>query len=102
MSARETTLSARWSKREKDLAFHWPASKPDGHLLYNVFCGNRWRPDWEGMRVSGAFDPSFVKELEARGYDITTLRFSVKAKHDAPFMLRRFRDKARDFLRGPR
>lgn len=88
MSRAETTLYASWSKRERDLSFHWPAQKPDGHLLYGALCAKQWGPDGE-MR------PSLVEELESRGYDITTLRFSVKAKPSAPFMLRRFREKSR-------
>ncbi len=46
--------------------------KPDGHLLYNLLCYR-----------SLDRDVSFVEELERRGYDTTTLRFSVRKK-EAP------------------
>lgn len=96
----ETHLMVRWSKRENDLLFHHPGPKPDGHLLYAALCGDRWRPDWEEMRVGGVHDPSFVKELEARGYDLTTLRFSVRLKPNAPVLQRRFRRKSRAWFRS--
>lgn len=65
------TLSMSWSKREKDLLINYP-SKPDGHLLHVRLNAPRFYGHEEL--------PSFVQELEARGYDITTLRFSVKRK----------------------
>lgn len=67
------TLSMRWSKREKDLLINYP-SKPDGHLLHCRLNSPRFDGDYQPML------PSFVEELQARGYDITTLRFSVKRK----------------------
>lgn len=72
----ETHLSAWWSKREKDIVFSYP-HKPDGHLLYGFMSLKRPRRDLGGDVV---FDPSFLEELEVRGYDITTLRFSVRRK----------------------
>lgn len=59
-------LTAYWGRESgdrsgsKELIFGSP-SRPDGHLLY------------------GALAP-LVKELEARGYDITTLQFSIRRK----------------------
>jgi hypothetical protein len=58
---RNLPLKANWSKRERDVMIHYPRS-PDGHWL------------------AGVFDKSFVDELDRRGYDVTTLRFSVKSK----------------------
>lgn len=54
-------LRATWSKRERDVIIHYPR-KCDGHWL------------------SGVFDKAFTDELEKRGYDVTTLRFSVHRK----------------------
>jgi hypothetical protein len=48
----------------------------DGYLLYDVFCSKRNRPSFNGPTL----DPSFVEELEARGYDLTTLQFSIRKK----------------------
>ncbi len=55
----EHALTARWSKRERDVMIGYPCG-PDGHLLY------------------GVISKAFTDELVQRGYDITTLRFSVK------------------------
>lgn len=66
---RETHLMARWSKREKDIEFSWPKHKADGHYLYGVF----------QYGEKGA-----LAELERRGYDLTTLRFSIALKPAAP------------------
>lgn len=70
-----------WSKREQDFLIRYPRSC-DGSLAYGHFCAKRLRrapgetPPWD-------FDPSFVKELEARGYDTQTLRFSVERRKPA-------------------
>jgi len=59
-------LSVKWSKRERDLIFNLDEVKgADGHLLYQCLCLGR-----DGL--------SLTKELKERGYDLTTLRFSVK------------------------
>lgn len=56
-------LRAYWSKRESDIMLHWPggsSTKCDGHYL------------------SGIFDQKFIDEMTRRGYDVTTLRFSIE------------------------
>jgi len=79
------TLKASWSKREKDLVFHHPDHKANGHLLYSVLCVERPYVDYRdnGERFI-AYAKSFVAELEERGYDITTLRFSICKKEPKP------------------
>lgn len=76
-------LSVRWSDREEDFVIRYPR-RPDGHLAYGIFCADRMRsnPGWKNRLGESPwdFDPSFVKELEARGYDLTTLQFSVRLK----------------------
>lgn len=72
---REQQLRVRWSEKERDLTIHYPA-KPDGHLAYAVICAHRMFYDYQAGRHE--FDPSFADELKARGYDITTLRFSIQ------------------------
>jgi hypothetical protein len=67
-----SSLRARWSKREKDILISFP-SKPDGHLLQIYLNCERYSFD-------GTIMPSLVKELESRGYDITTLKFSIQRK----------------------
>lgn len=65
-------LTAYWGRDErgakKDLVFGSPC-RPDGHLLYGAFCFTEV--------TSGK---TFVKELEDRGYDITTLKFQIKKR----------------------
>ena len=51
-------LSAWWDKRERDLMIGHPRSC-DGHWL------------------SGIFNKAFTDELIRRGYDISTLKFSI-------------------------
>ena len=63
-----------------DLIFTWGPGchKGDASLLHYVFCMKQYNP------VTGKFDDrSFVDELQSRGYDITTLRFSIE-KHQPP------------------
>jgi hypothetical protein len=54
-------LKIRWSKTEQDLLIAFPRS-----------CDGHW--------IAGVFNREFTQELQERGYDITTLRFSVKRK----------------------
>lgn len=48
-------------------------ARADGHLVFNMIDSSR--PSYKGT-----IRPSILEELEARGYDITTLRFSVCKK----------------------
>jgi hypothetical protein len=76
---REPRLQARWSKREDDIQYKWDAGVPksDAHLLHSYLC---YSPDFGNVAI-GQSDPryrrSLLDELKARGYDLTTLRFSV-------------------------
>jgi hypothetical protein len=74
----DDTLSIRWSKKENDFLIEYP-NGPDGHLCYGHFCYDRPRPRYR-ITEEQSFDPPFVEELKRRGYDITTLKFSVKRK----------------------
>ena len=65
-------LSVKWSKRANDLMIDFP-DKPDGHYIHGALCSERF--NWDGSTRK-----SVVDELEARGYDITTLKFEVKMK----------------------
>ena len=57
-------LRAYWSKKEWDVMIDTPTG-PSGHWLASVFC------------------KEFLKELDERGYDKTTLRFSVKQRQES-------------------
>lgn len=68
MEKRYQKLRGRWSAKEKDWLFSFPR-KPDGHLLSGFFSG------YANM-------PELLKELEARGYDLTTLKFEIRLKDE--------------------
>ena len=71
MSAKPGELKANWSKREKDIMFSWGAEGADK-------CDGNWLNNW--LTWHKGFDNTFLKELESRGYDITSLKISVKRK----------------------
>lgn len=62
-------LYAKWSKRERAHVYGG-VSKQDGGLLCRFLEGLKW-PD----------DKNLIEELAARGYDITTLRLTVRRNH---------------------
>lgn len=52
----------------------------DRALLFNVFGGRRMAFNYQQNQPT--FDPSFLEELGLRGYDLSTLRFSVCKKEE--------------------
>lgn len=62
---------------ELDLIYSWGAGVPkaDSKLLHWAFAGKRL-----SIMDGRTLDPSFIEELEKRGYDITTFKFSIKLK----------------------
>lgn len=58
-------LSVRWSKRERALLYD--GAKPTGGMLASFF-----------ERIESYDKKTLAAELEARGYDLTTLRFSLR------------------------
>lgn len=76
-------LKVKWSKREEDLIIKYPR-RCDGALINYLF-GDILR--WAGIdgKDKGWLNYetfNFLKELEKRGYDLTTLKFEVKLKND--------------------
>ena len=78
------TLKAYWGKAE-----NWdePALVANGLKTDAAVLLDRWNQRKEhaplvASIVGEAFSPSFMEELEARGYDLTTLKFSIKKKND--------------------
>jgi hypothetical protein len=67
-------LAARWDRREKDFLFQRGegVDRADGHLLYNSL----------GHVKTIGGQRTLLEELEARGYDMTTLRFSIDKRVD--------------------
>ncbi|WP_062408453.1 hypothetical protein [Paenibacillus naphthalenovorans] len=59
-------LKIRWSKREKDWIIDY-LNKPDGWLTHGFVRGDDTFSEW-------------IKEFKIRGYDLTTLKISIKRK----------------------
>lgn len=87
--AKPGELKMQWGKLpgdSPDMCFCWGdgCSKRDGALLHYLLASKRQRMLYgEEQRQAGAnvaFDPSFIEELEARGYDLTTFKFSIQKK----------------------
>lgn len=79
--AREGQLKAQWGKladSDYDLCYVWGkgASRADAHLLHSALTLKPYMP------LTKEFAPSFLEELEARGYNVTTLKISVEKKRD--------------------
>jgi hypothetical protein len=70
MGRRKPDLTAKWSKRERDVMIVYPR-RCDGAFLQGILCH---------VTDAGWTQSSFLKELDARGYDVTTLRFSISLK----------------------
>lgn len=66
-----------------DVVFAWQGDsmmKRDTSLLCNMFCSKQ--PDPFARPIFSVMRPSLVDELKARGYDITTLKFSIQKLKD--------------------
>lgn len=78
----DDTLFVRWDNKEQDFKVWFP-NKCDGGFILGVFCnGNRCPKCWERVDPCGASCENVIDELEKRGYDPTTIRFSIKKKRD--------------------
>lgn len=79
-------LRVVWSAREMDLMFH-RVRGPDGSLAQTVLCSN----PCHGPSLLNPNDPEalpFTAELERRGYDLTTLKFSIQLRDNHPWIKR--------------
>lgn len=61
---------------KKDITVKWkdPAHREDMNLLFLYMCQPR------NVFASTKQDPSLIEELESRGYDISTIKFSISKK----------------------
>ncbi len=66
-------LKARWSKKERDVVFEFQDSSSNGSLLHSYLSGYG-NKDPQGNAIK------LWDELERRGYDKTTLRFTISKK----------------------
>jgi hypothetical protein len=75
-------LSLIYDKRQKDFVVKYP-QKADGALSLHHLVGDILQyklPDSETNYPYNWTKFNFIQELEKRGYDITTLRFSIEKK----------------------
>lgn len=76
-------LSLIYDKREKDFVAKYPTRKVDGDLLLYHLVGEipirSSLIDTDGNTTEWY---NFKEDLEKRGYDITTLRFSIELKQE--------------------
>lgn len=70
---RKTTLRMQWNAKQGDLVTDYPGSKLDARLLHNAF----------NYGAPVGCEHSFLTELERLGYDVKTLKFSIKKKDGA-------------------
>ncbi|MFG6083752.1 hypothetical protein ACEUZ9_005477 [Paracoccus litorisediminis] len=76
-------ITVAWGRADRhslpSLVYVYPdrAGKGDSRVLMEALEGDRFRPSFERF---GSLDrePSMVAELEKRGYDITTLRLTIR------------------------
>ncbi len=65
-------LSYQWNKKENDFVTNYPlgiGTNCDSALLFNVFC-----------YLDCGHGKNILKELESRGYDLTTIKFSIEPR----------------------
>lgn len=58
-------LRAWWSKREGDVMYQWDRRPVDGRLMHSHLS-------------------PLLEELDRRGFDLTTVRFSIRRKPEPP------------------
>ncbi len=64
-----------------DIIYSWQGDssmKHDSRLLH-YYLGSQ-QPDWHEKPLFSKMNPSLLEELDTRGYDITTLKFSIMKK----------------------
>lgn len=86
-------LKAQWGQpahESPQLCYAWGPGvlRGDGNLLHCMLSGKRARLAMGEERIQNGgfpviYEPSFLEELESRGYDLTTLKFSIRKKERA-------------------
>jgi len=75
-------LTLKWSKKEQDLLCTGPSGS-DRALVFHHLTSERPHVDIDKIGINPIpvdYCDSFVKELKDRGYDITTLKFTICKK----------------------
>lgn len=84
--AKPGELKALWGRADRhdgpDVCYVWGqgVDRADGRLLHTYLSTERMTYAFPSMDIK--YEPSLLDELEARGYDITTLKISIKKKVD--------------------
>lgn len=79
-------LKMYWGREPNDrpdimLAWQGDRSmKRDTNLLHYFMCSKH--PDPDAQPIFSKMNLSLIEELDARGYDLTTLKFSIKKKKE--------------------
>jgi hypothetical protein len=72
---KDNTITLEWGKFEDgvDVGVTWGdgCSSRDSNLLLHAICKPR-------VSIGNVMEQSVIKELQDRGYDITTMKFSIK------------------------
>lgn len=81
--AKAGELVMRWGKMPRDgedMCYAWGdgCTKREAHMLHNAIANEK--PDPFATPLFSKMLPSLLANLEAAGYDLTTLRFSVRKK----------------------
>lgn len=76
--------SVCWSKRERALLYCFEREKPTSMLIAHMLEGVKMGDVYShvGRKRELGDERTFAQELEARGYDLTTLRFSICMKKE--------------------
>jgi len=79
------TIKLQWGKLphdSPDIVCAWGngCHKSDANYLLHAITGDRMTSDFSGSTPRWKPEKSVLKELEIRGYDITTLKFSIQKK----------------------
>lgn len=83
--AKPGQIVARWGRADQHSApgivYAYPdlAGKCASRVLMDAIEGPRFRPSWERIG-SYEVEPSLAQELDALGYDLTTLRITISKK----------------------
>lgn len=79
----ERELFIAYSKKEKDIMIHYPR-KCGGWLIHDYFSDEVLEYDYpafcQGSQKPYTVRKSLIDELKERGYDIETIKFSIKLK----------------------
>lgn len=82
MRRNENKLSVIYDKRQKDFVVKYPR-RCDGALALFHLVGDVLRykiPDEKSEYPNNWVKENFIEELEKRGYDVTTLKFSIELR----------------------